>query len=348
MSEQRNLPESKKSDKQVVRAADEARARKLLGQAVSEVQKAEDAEGKEAALKSQIAAVKKKKAEHYWEAGRLLTEARRTAPFGTWTRLLEEAGLPTVHDHNWRMLFEEFQDPTEIQDIKITDALALAKERRAAKKATEGLSASKADAKKKGLQGGRPESQDGEIFGFRIWSEPGGGGLPIVHAVRKGQRGWTPQCRVHWDLGHGSGAPPLGDEADVNCPGCIGKLAAARAEAGLHEAAKRPHGSDLGYVWEILDGDDPDVIDARWLPIKEVKGKRIITPEKTIEPIRGEPIFRDRREALESARLKYQQTIEADKAEIERLKAEEERLRQEKRLAERKLKKIESLLAQEV
>ena len=257
-----------------------------------------------------------------------------------------------VQDHDWRLLHSEFPDPVALQDVKITEALDLAREKRAAKKKGIGgppeshtaVVASQVEKHQNDTPGNRAE---GELLGFRIWSEPGGDNLPMVHAVRKGQRGWTPQCRIQWDLGLGSESPPSGNEADVNCPRCVGKLAATDAEARLRLEEQKPHGSEIGYVWEILDGDDPNDIDARWLPIKAKKGSQIVTPEKTIVPSKDEPIFQDRREALEDAKARYQRDVEADRAEIDRLKAEETRVRQEKRLAERKLARVESLLAQE-
>lgn len=347
-----NLQKPKNPDKQATKLADEAKARKLLSQAVREIHKAEHDTEKEVGLEAMLADLRKRKAGHYWEAGRLLTDARKLAPHGTWTRLLKEANLPPVQDHDWRLLHSEFPDPAAIQDVKITEALDLARENRAARRKSVGgppNSDAAADASQmEKHQSDPPRNRAGaEVFGFRIWSEPGGDNLPIVHAVRKGQRGWTPQCRNQWDLGLGSEVPPTGQESDVNCPKCRGRLAELRAEGERREAANRPHGSEIGYVWEILDGDDPDAIDARWLPITVSKGKQIVTPEKTFVPSKDEPVFQDRREALEDAKAKYEREVEADRAEIERLKAEEFRLRQEQRLAERKLARVESLLAQE-
>jgi hypothetical protein len=337
-----NLQIPKKLDNRASRDVAEAKAKALLARAVGKLQKAEDTKEQESTLETRLASVRKAKVMLYWEAGKFLAQARKFAPHGTWTRLLEDAKLPPVQDHDWRMLYGEFPDPGVIEDVRITEALALAKESRSARKqAIEGPQASKANTKEEVNRS--PESRSGgEIFGFRIWSERENEGLPIVHAVRKGQRGWTPQCRVQWDLGLGSEAPPTGVEADVNCPKCVGKLAAFKAEIKLHQEENTPHGSDIGYVWEILDGDNPDDIDARWLPITGKRGKLIVTPEKTFGA--GEPVYRDRREALETTKAKYENIVEEDQAEIQRLKAEAARLIQEKRLAEKRVKKIEALL----
>jgi hypothetical protein len=350
MSQQRNLSKPKKHDTQSARDTAEAKAGALLSEAVRNLERASAEEAKVSGLESSLAALRKKKARHYWEAGRLLTEARNVAPHGTWTRLLKDADLPPVQDHGWRLLYEQFPDPGEIEDIKITDALALAKARKAdGKQSIDGPSDTRGtEASEDDSPHGRetPAAHSGsDLGGFRIWTEAKEG-LPIVHAVRVGQRGWTPLCRIQWGLDlppftH----PPVGEEQDVNCPRCIGKLAAYRAEVELREAARRPHGSEIGYVWEILEGDDPDAIDARWLPIQEIEGEKIITPEKTFDV--GEPVYRDKFEALEATKAKYQHLVEQDQAEIERLKAQEDRLKEEKRLAEKRLKRIEALLEQE-
>jgi hypothetical protein len=330
--EQNVTPSNLRNPKKLDREAAYAETKALLSQAVKILGKAGEAETGAAGLETTLAALKKRKARYNWEAGRLLTEARKLAPHGTWTCLLEEADLPPVNDHNWRMLYGEFLDPSAIEDIKITEALALAKESRATRKRSlGGNSASKGVANadhNRAHQNDPPEPPaECTLDGFRVWSEADNEGLPIVHAVRVGQRGWTPLCRIFWNLDLPPfSAPPRGNEGDVNCPKCVGKIAVLRAEANLKEEATKPHGSDIGYVWEVLEGDDPDDINARWFPITSKKGEVIVTPEKTFGLGMNEFCYQGRREALESAKTKYQREVEKDKAEIGRLKSEEARL----------------------
>ena len=115
-------------------------------------------------------------------------------------------------------------------------------------------------------------------------------------------------------------------------------MAVERAEAERRERERTPHGSDVGYVWEMLEGDNPDAIDAVWHPITEVRGREVVTPGKVIDEAEG-PIYRSKRAVLEDRRSRCLRDIEQDEAEIVRLRGES-------RMSKRRVARLDMLLTE--
>ena len=360
-----NPQNPKKLDKQAARATAEARARKLLEQAIEKIGKAEGMDHDASRLADRFNDLKKKSIRTYWEAGKLLAEAREAAPHGTWGKLRVEAGLAPTTEYLWRDLYHRVTEE-EIDRLiglgysisRVIDQYRIGKKKTGQPKSlpapgqeTSGdgddESTGNEDEESTGNEDdGSPTIQADSLpkppmDALRVWKEEKGKGGPVVHAANwRGKILCSGRVIDH-------AADTLGNEDDITCIKCLGIRARDRNEAERREREKTPHGSEIGYVWELLDGDDPDAIDARWLPIKEVHGQVIVTPEKTFGPGTNEPVFGDRFEALENAKAKYQHLVEQDRDEIERLKSEEARLRKEMRLAVRKVQVIEAKLARE-
>ena len=335
-----NLRNPKKSEEAAAKAEAIEKAKALIIRASESFASGQAEEHKVIEAEKGLAALKKKKGNHYWEAGRLLAEARALAPHGTWTRLLKESGVSVTSDHDWRLLYKHFPDPTVLEDVAISQAIEKAKEIEAGIKAekTRAIAGPVRLPDQRDHDGEEDETQAGATLedsdrrddgdddedgfeGLRVWTEADAKGGPLVHACRVGRGGWTPICRVQWKLGLGFSAPPKGNRTDVTCPKCIGKMAVERAEAERKERERTPHGSEVGYVWELLEGDDPDAIHAKWLPITEIRGQEIVTSEKLIN-VAEEPVYRSKRAVLEDRRSRYEREIEQDEAEIARLRHE--------------------------
>ena len=347
-----NLRKPKKSDKEADKAEAIEKAKALIVRASESFASGQAEELKVIEAEKGLAVLKRKKANHYWEAGRLLSEARALAPHGTWTRLLKEEGVSGTSDHDWRLLYKHFPDPTVLENVAITEAIDKAKETEAAIKAekTRAIGGPVRPADQGGQEYGARaamtlddadrqelgDDQEADFEGLRVWAEPDAKGGPLVHACRIGRGGWTPICRVQWKLGLGFSSPPSGEEADVTCPRCRGKMAVEKAEHERRERERTPHGSDVGYVWEILEGDEPDAIDAVWHPITEIRDQEVVTPEKVIN-MAVEPVYRSKRAVLEDRRSRCLRDIEQDEAEIARL-------REEARMAKRRVARLEALL----
>ncbi len=351
-----NLRNPKKSEKAAAKAEAYEKAKALIVRASESFASGQAEEQKAVEAEKGLAALKRKKANHYWEAGKLLSEARAVAPHGTWTRLIKESGVSVTSDHDWRLLYKHFPDPTVLEDVAITEAIDKAKAIEASIKADkpraiEGpvrppeqgdqLAGENGDLVQPDLDHA-DRREDGEADedrsgGLRVWTEPDAKGGPLVHACRIGRGGLTPICRVQWKLGLGFSSPPWGKEADVTCPKCRGKMAVEKAEHERRERERTPHGSDVGYVWELLEGDNLDAIDAVWHPITEIRGREIVTPGKVIDEAE-QPVYRSKRAVLEDRRSRCVRDIEHDEAEIARLRAEA-------RIARRRVARLDTLLA---
>ena len=122
-----NLREPQKSEKAAAKAEAYEKAKALIIRASESFASGQAEEQKAVEAEKGLAALKRKKANHYWEAGKLLSEARAVAPHGTWTRLIKESGVSVTSDHDWRLLYKHFPDPTVLEDVAITEAIDKAK-----------------------------------------------------------------------------------------------------------------------------------------------------------------------------------------------------------------------------
>lgn len=312
---------------------DEAVALTLLNRAYGQISEYKKAIG-------EFEALRRRSIKAYWEAGKSLAEAFEVCPHGSWQALLKRAGIALTSEYKWRQLYASIPE-TDI-DRMVEEGVTITQIERAYRIGQKGT------AKEIGVEPTEPikdqvqetikpkpepskeqkalkaqfaqEAEERSRGIYRLFTDP--------NPDRKTKRRPTHvqiEDALACDGQDGVEETDLfrGTEDQITCDACLAIARRQQLEAARLEREKNPTGSpDNAYVWELLIGDDPTDVKAKWTPVlKRTEDGKIETPDKTIDPAE-EPVFLDRKEAIRAAWRKDHDKLGKDKLEVSRLKDE--------------------------